>query len=120
MRYRIVRPGDEGWPAPVPRKKHLLIELTEAQRTFLITASIRGVRPPEIKRGDFHPATLRTLEAQGLVHLTVNRKKRDIWRPTDTGRALVASHQPRFLHRHSEKGYTHIGAHAMRSEPEAV
>lgn len=75
---------------------------------------------------------LRALESKGLAHLRISRKKREVWRATDTGRGLIAQSglAPTFLHRRSHagvglhssegSGYTHSLAHAMPGEPEVI
>lgn len=67
-------------------------------------------------------ATLGSLQMRGLIHLRVSRKRREVWRATDSGRGLIARSglEPIFLHRHSEYGYTHSLAHAMPREPEVI
>ena len=91
--------------------------LSARQRYVLILCVAQGIRKDEAPKRE-----LRALEARGLVHLRVSRKKREVWRATDVGRHLIASEglAPEFLHRRSQYGYTRSRAQAMRSEPEVM
>lgn len=95
------------------------VQLSPAQRRVLILCIAQTVRKdaPGVSK-----VTLHWLADRGLIHVRVSRKKREVWRATDVGRALIARSglQPTFLHRHSEYGYTHSSAHAMRDEPEVI
>jgi hypothetical protein len=111
-------------------------DLTPTQRHALIRATGQGIAPkdlplqftvPTATGDDTRTVTitakvLHELERHGLAHLTVNRRKRATWRPTDSGRGLVASRGllPTFLHRRSEHGYTSSYHQAMTGEPEAI
>lgn len=137
------RTSPDQWPKRKPRAKEVLDDMTADMRAFLRVAHERGVRPEQIgtdvkdehgqvvKRFDFHPATLRALVDHGLVHLVPNRKRRDVWRPTDDGRGLLVRHVPRLLMPlgragrgpeggQGEIGYTHEPRLAWRSEPEVI
>jgi hypothetical protein len=94
-------------------------KLTPKQRKHLIQACSEGINP---KNPMFDADTLAALKAAGLLHKTASRKGRVLWRPTDTGRGLVASRGmiPTFLHQRSEYGYTHSYHQALRGEPEAM
>jgi DNA-binding PadR family transcriptional regulator len=95
------------------------VQLSPAQRRVLVLCLARGVAKGD--RG-VSKATLRALEAKGLIHVRVSRKRREIWRATDAGRGLIARSglEPTFLHRRSEYGYTHSVAHALPHEPEVI
>jgi hypothetical protein len=78
------------------RRKETLADLTDNMRTALVHCASRGVLPTEF--GDRWPnVTRQALVQHELIHLVRNRKGRELWRPTDTGRGLVAAHIPRLL-----------------------
>jgi hypothetical protein len=94
--------------------------LSPAQRRVLVLCIAQGVTKDEARGTTLR--ALRALESKGLAHLRISRKKREVWRATDTGRGLIAQSglAPTFLHRRSEHGYTHSLAHAMPREPEVI
>lgn len=93
--------------------------LSPAQRRVLVLCVARGVCRDD---SGVPKQTLRALEAKGLIHLRISRKRREVWRATDSGRGLIARSglEPTFLHRRSEHGYTHSLAHALPREPEVI
>jgi hypothetical protein len=93
--------------------------LTQKQRRHLIFACSQGLNP---KDKSLDHGTIESLETAGLIHRVVNSKGRALWRPTDTGRGLVASRGliPTFLHRRSQYGYTNSYHQAMCGEPEVM
>lgn len=93
--------------------------LSGPQRRVLILCIAQGVRKDE---AGVSKSTLRALQARGLIHLRISRKRREVWRATDSGRGLIARSglEPTFLHRHSAYGYTHTLAQAMPREPEVI
>jgi hypothetical protein len=95
-------------------------DLKVKQREHLWLACARGLNPAADTIDD---DAIDALKAAGLIHKTTNRKGRVLWRPTDTGRGLVASRGliPTFLHRrYSQSNYTHSYRHAMKGEPEVM
>jgi hypothetical protein len=111
------------------RKKETLADLTDNMRTALVHCASRGVLPTEF--GDRWPnVTRQALLQHELIHLVRNRKGRELWRPTDTGRGLVAMHIPsllvpagrpgRDLDGSGPRGYTNRLHEAMRHEAEAA
>lgn len=113
----------------MPRKKETLADLTDNMRTALLHCTSRGVLPTEF--GDRWPTvTQRALVDHGLIHLVRNRKGRELWRPTDVGRGLVATHIPslmvpagrpgRDLDGQGPRGYTNRPHESMWGEPEAA
>jgi hypothetical protein len=100
-----------------------LADLTPPMQRVLIRATAHGIRPQEVGYDDehsVHPATVHALGRRGLLHLTVNRRGRELWRPTATGRAMVSEHVPLLLHRRAHRNYTHIPAFAAWGEPEVM
>ena len=95
------------------------VQLSPVQRRTLVLCIAQGVRKDE---PGISKATLRALQARGLIHLRTSRKKREVWRATDAGRGLIARSglEPTFLHRHSAYGYTSSLAQAMPHEPEVM
>jgi hypothetical protein len=82
---------------------------------------MRGILPKRIGTGprdEVHPLTVIALEEKGLLLLTVNRKKRPTWRPTEEGKRLAMTHEPKLLRR--GYGYTPRGRDAILGEPEAA
>lgn len=95
-------------------------DLNTKQRQHLILACSQGLNPTAETT---NTEAVKALKDAGLIHKTTNRKGRVLWRPTDTGRGLVASRGmiPTFLHRrYSQSNYTHSYRHAMRGEPEVI
>jgi hypothetical protein len=111
-------------------------DLTTIQRSALVCATGQGIAPKDLPLTITVPkvtsdgsrtititeTTVRALVDMQLLHLTANRKGRALYRPTDTGRGLVASRGllPTFLHRRSQYGYTHSYHQAMTGEPEVI
>ena len=93
--------------------------LTPRQRKHLTTACAQGLNP---KLPTVDTTAITALEGLGLVHETLNKKNRPVWRPTTKGRQLVASRGmvATFLHRRSQYGYTASTHQAMHSEPEVI
>jgi hypothetical protein len=119
----------EAKPTKHYKPKQTLADMSDAMATALVHCTSRGLRPDEW--GDDCRWSLVTRDAllrHGLIHLTQNRKGKDTYRPTDSGRAVVAAHAPRLLmptarpRRVDEQGscYTHIPGFAMYGEPEAT
>lgn len=102
-----------------------MADLSPAMQHALVGATNQGIRPKDIGRDcAFHPRTIAALKRRGLLHLGRNQKGRELWRPTDVGRGVVAAHVPTFLHRQSHRsglrlveggrsGYTHQPWQAM-------
>lgn len=120
--YHYTDPAN--WPKRAPRRKVVLLDMTDNMQTALIHCASRGVREKEFgPDGRWPIATREALEKHGLIHLTKTRKGFPLWRPTDIGRGLVAGHVPSLLAaRPSRVGsdYTHKPSEAMRAEPEAA
>lgn len=132
MKYHRTEPED--WPKPKPRRKGCLADMSEDMQTALIHCAGRGVSPDEFgTEGRWSAATRRALVAHGLIHLSKTRKGREVWRPTDDGRGVVAAHIPRLLmpigrplrsqvppNDPRESGYTTDPREALHGEPEAA
>ena|SRR6185436_18854139 len=93
--------------------------LTPRQRKHLTMACSQGLNP-KLSTVDMQVVT--ALDSLGLVHETMNRKNRPVWRPTTKGRQLVASRGmvATYPHRRSQYGYTQSSHQAMLGEPEVI
>lgn len=118
------RTDPENWPKRAARRKVVLPDMTENMQNALIHCASRGVCEDEFGTGKRWPlATRKALEKHGLIHLMRTRKGYKLWRPTDTGRGLVAAHVPSLLAARPDRvgsDYTHKPSEAMRQEPEAA
>jgi hypothetical protein len=98
--------------------------MTDNMQTALIHCQSRGVKEDEFGPGKRWPhATREALKKHELIHLTRTRKGYKLWRPTDTGRGLVASHVPALLAAKPDRigsDYTYKPSEAMRGEPEST
>jgi hypothetical protein len=135
MEYDLKKPADhyqhtkpKDWPKPQPKAKEVLAEMSDDMRLFLLAAAVCGVDPEKIghdaedpERFSYHPGTLRALKTHGLVRLVQTKKqRRELWRPTDDGRGLIARHEPRLLHRKAYRNYTHDPRFALPGEKEVM
>lgn len=125
------------------RRKDTLEDMSPDMQRLLIHCTSRGVPPKEFEGDEpaWSTVTRGALERYGLIHLGKNAKGRDLWRATDEGRRVVATHVPRFLAARPGKvqyktlpngrqavdesdtssgDYTHRVMYAMRNEPEAA
>jgi hypothetical protein len=103
------------------KRIEILSDLPLAQRQALCQALMRGIIPKRIgteDRHEVHPLTVIALEEKGLLLLTGNRKKRPTWRPTEEGKRLAMTHEPKLLRR--GYGYTPRNRDALIGEPEAA
>lgn len=120
--YHHTNPED--WPQRPPRRKTVLLDMTENMQNALIHCASRGVTEDEFGPGKrWSMATRQALEKHGLIHLMRTRKGYKLWRPTDTGRGLVSRHVPSLLAARPDRigsDYTHKPSEAMRAEPEAA
>lgn len=130
MDHDLKKPADQyqrteakDWPRPQPKAKEVLADMTDDMRRFLLVAMVGGVEPSlvgEEKQHSYHPNTLRALEKHKLVHLVQTKKRKELWRPTDAGRGLVARHEPCLLHRKAYRNYTHDPRFALPGEKEVM
>jgi hypothetical protein len=129
--YNLKKPADHyqctdvrDWPRPQPKAKEVFADMNEDMRRFLLAAMVSGVDPALIGEEEghtYHPNTLRALKRHGLVRLVQTKKQRkELWRPTDAGRGLVARHEPKLLHRKAYRNYTHDPRFALPGEKEVM
>lgn len=98
-------------------------DLTPTQRRLLWRACDQGVKPDDTKVLNTKTArdALAALHEHGLIHLVKSRKKRMVWKATDTGRGWAAATGLHgvYLSRTSVPPYTTSTGCAMAGEPEA-
>lgn len=91
---------------------------------FLLRAFNEGVPPDDPiathlvthKRG----TRAQILEAAGLIEIRHSKKRRALWKLTDTGLGLVMADRYVFLHRRGFPSYTTKPWQAMQNEPEVI
>lgn len=115
------------------RNPQTLEDITPAMRAALLrigapatgNTNARHIRRNDPTHGGIHTLTIKALIRHGYIEPGHDKFRRDVWKLSAAGWALVTAHTPRYLTpaarpAHTERGYTTEPHQAMRDEPEAI